>query len=566
MRARIAIYGISFSGIVISLLLLNLQSILPTESLSEDTLAGLRILAIALVVISLGMVLLAKPLARLANQFFSETGVALTSLKAQFRQALVPENRVYLLLVLILMGLAAALRILYIRQPMRTDESLTYLNYVSKPIYLAISDYSAPNNHLFHTFWAWIAIRLFGDTAIILRLTTFVSGVLIVPISFEMIRAHYNKRAALFTAGLVAVSSVLIEYATNARGYSLQMLLIFLSLRIAYALRTSWNMALWASFALVNALALYTIPTGLYAVSGIYLWLAANVFIERDEEWPKRLRAVVYSGLLMTALTLLLYAPVVIVTGIGSLTSNTYVTPLAFPLFISSVGEMLQATVAQWHTSMPLPIALLLLVGFVIALVKHRKLSDYPLTLALPLLLVCALLITFQRVAPYTRVWLYLLPIYLGMASAGLIWLIDLTKQSKFILPALGLIGLVWGTALVVSSDSPYWSKETGTFRDAEAVINDLAPLIAEEPEARIIYEHPSGEMLHYYARHHDLPEGAISQGGVTPPILYVVVNTEYPQTLESVLLLNGIDAALYSEPKQIIIYHWAAIYRAVRQ
>ena len=566
MRTRIAIYGIAGIGIVASLLLMNLGSLLPAESLSEDTLAGLRLLAIALIAICIGMAIFARPLARLVDAFLGDTRQALTSASELLRSAFAPANRPYLLIVLALTVLAAILRLMYINQPMRTDESLTFLNYVSKPIYLAISDYSAPNNHLFHTFWAWIATRLFGNSEAALRLTSFVSGVLIVPISFELVRVLYNKRAALLTAGLVAISSVLIEYATNARGYGLQMLLIFLGLRMAYSLRVSWNSALWAAFSLVLALALYTIPTGLYAVSGIFLWLAANIVLERQSDWLKRLGALIISGVLMVAITALLYAPVLIVTGLGSLTSNTYVTALEFPLFLSSVGDMLQATLVQWHTSLPLPIGLLLLVGFVIALVAHRKLADYPVTIVVPLLLIAIVLITVQRVAPFTRVWLYLLPLYFGVATAGLVWLIDRLPQAKPVYAGIAIIGLVWGAGLVVSSDSPYWSLETGTFRDAEAVIIDLAPLIANEPDARIVYEHPSGEMLHYYARRHGLPGDAISQGGISPQTLYVVVNTEYPQTPETVMRLSGIDASLYSEPEAIADYPLATVYQLVRQ
>src|SRR5688572_18130278 len=45
----------------------------------------------------------------------------------------------------------AALRLYYLQQPMRYDESITYVHFAANSWTTAISSYTYPNNHVFHT-------------------------------------------------------------------------------------------------------------------------------------------------------------------------------------------------------------------------------------------------------------------------------------------------------------------------------------------------------------------------------------------------------------------------------
>src|SRR5689334_17814838 len=48
-------------------------------------------------------------------------------------------------------ALGLALRLRYLGQPMRYDESATWLDYASRPLVRGLADYRFPNNHLLHT-------------------------------------------------------------------------------------------------------------------------------------------------------------------------------------------------------------------------------------------------------------------------------------------------------------------------------------------------------------------------------------------------------------------------------
>src|SRR5678816_637484 len=68
-------------------------------------------------------------------------------------------HRVALGLVLFL---ALAIRLYYLYQPIRYDEATTFLYFAVRPLPAAISDYSFPNNHIFHTLLVWLVTRILG--------------------------------------------------------------------------------------------------------------------------------------------------------------------------------------------------------------------------------------------------------------------------------------------------------------------------------------------------------------------------------------------------------------------
>jgi hypothetical protein len=61
-----------------------------------------------------------------------------------------------------------------------------------------------------------------------------------------------------------------------------------------------------------------------------------------------------------------------------------------------------------------------------------------------------------------------------------------------------------------------------------------------------VIWEHPSGDSLAYYASQMGIDWAAYTEGKTTGD-LYVVLNTEYPQTLETVARWNGVALERYN-------------------
>ena len=53
-----------------------------------------------------------------------------------------------------------------------------------------------------------------------MRLPALIAGILLIPATYLLFRVISNNLAALLSSALVAVSSPLIEFSTNARGYT----------------------------------------------------------------------------------------------------------------------------------------------------------------------------------------------------------------------------------------------------------------------------------------------------------------------------------------------------------
>jgi Dolichyl-phosphate-mannose-protein mannosyltransferase len=335
---------------------------------------------------------------------------------------------------------AAGLRLDYLAQPVRYDEALTFNEFASRPLYYALSFYPEPNNQLFHTLLVHLSYLVFGDQPWAMRLPALVAGVLLVPATYLAGRALYDGRAAMGGAALVAASSILVEYSTNARGYTLLCLLFMVGLALAaYVVRTG-NACAWLALAVVMALGFYTIPTMLYAFATLLVWLAwtrldaargarpeashgTRPEASRGGSWRPDWAAIAGLVVATAGLCLVLYLPPMLVSGLTNLLGNRFVTPLGWTEFATELPRSLRATWALWTRDLPWPVVALLVVGFWVATGRHRATSALPgPPLVLAALVACLPILVVQRVVPFERVWLFLLPLGLLTAAAGLVY------------------------------------------------------------------------------------------------------------------------------------------------
>ena len=107
----------------------------------------------------------------------------------ELREAWGSESRDHRVAWLCILVIALDIRLLYLRQPMRYDEAITYMYFVRESWPDALSLYTYPNNHLFHTALAKACIAVFGNSPWVLRLPAFLAGTLIVPATYAVARA-----------------------------------------------------------------------------------------------------------------------------------------------------------------------------------------------------------------------------------------------------------------------------------------------------------------------------------------------------------------------------------------
>jgi hypothetical protein len=485
----------------------------------------LRIAAVLAFAAGAGGFLARHRLAGLLGTFGDSARREVQALVDALRAGLAAESRAHLgaLMTVILLGLVVRIEFLF--QPMRYDEAGTSVHYVSQPWYIPVTTYTAPNNHVLHSVLAQITTSIFGSAPWALRLPALIAGILLIPATYLVGRAFYGRNAGLLAAALVAGASILVEYSTNARGYTLVALLFVLLLALARHLRTSWAPAAWAAFAVLGALGFFTVPVMLYPFGAVVTWLAAAIWLEgRDQRllYRRLAPAVLATG----TLTILLYLPILATSGVGALTSNEFVQPQSFSYVADELPDSVRRVASGWHRDLPLAVTIVLAVAFTLAIVFHRRLARQPVPPAAASLVWIVPVVLAQRVVPFERVWLFLLPLYLVTAAAGLAWIL---RRSQLV----ATLAVVASTALVTSAfvtRSVYHSEDTSTFRDGEQVARFVETRL--EPGQKVLVAPPADLILEYWLERRGLEAAELVYWQEPPARLLVVVKEgprDYP-------------------------------------
>jgi uncharacterized membrane protein len=338
---------------------------------------------------------------------------------------------IYLILgVITLIGVF--LRMLVLNKPIEYDEAYTFIYFASRSFKHILADYSAPNNHIFHTILVGLAYRLFGGEPWVLRLPAFIAGILIVPVMYITARRFFSRQQALAASALIAVGHWFIMYSVNGRGYTMLILFALLQANFAGILVAQQSKPALIAFALTGALGFYTIPIFLYPMAGISLWVVTTYLIGKESWQDKFHRLAVFLGTCIGSglLTLVLYSPVIIFgTGFSSLFNNEIVESLNWSTFIENLDPRITRAWRKWMVRIEPTTQDLLSGGFLLSLFLYRKISNQKLPLQVFLGIAVVILLLLQRVTPLPRMWLYLEAFYLLFAAAGLVWLADVLAR-----------------------------------------------------------------------------------------------------------------------------------------
>ncbi len=453
--------------------------------------------------------------------------------------------RLTLLALLSISGIAALNSLIFLSQPMRYDESYTFLAFAIRPFRYVISDYHLPNNHIFHTILVFLAYHLLGNQPWAIRLPAFLAGVLAVPACYLLASLLYDRDTGLLSAGLLAASAAMVEYATNARGYTLVTLFTLLTFGLGAYLKAHKNALAWVLFVLFSALGFYTIPIMLYPFGMLMAWLFFSALLKDvDPDYGASfIPLLVAAGGCVVLLTAVLYLPVFRSTGVQAVVGNRFVSALEWDDFSEGVIARLRNTWLFWNTSAPPFFGAVTAAGFLASLGLHWKISRQRLPYALVAALWFALVLTIQKVAPWPRVWLFFLPLFYIGAAAGIMVLarkaLELVRavrarQVVFVLAVLGIAGLL---SIYQARDQAGKSfKAPGSMGESEEVTLYFKGRLQAGDAVAIVS--PVNIPTHYYFIRYGVPTGYLCGARCDSGFrqVFVVVNTREGQTLESVL------------------------------
>lgn len=484
-----------------------------------------------------------------------------------------PVAWTYLLALVAITGAAAVLRAVRLDHPMRYDESFSLLMFALPAKAAAWFNYSAPNNHLLHTLLVHLMTYTGSIAPPVIRAPAFLAGVALVPAAAEFARrASRREVAGLLAAGFVGASSLLVEYSANARGYSIICLAtLLMGCCTVSILEDPRRRRAWVAFVIISAAGLCTIPVMLYPI-GIF---AAVIVLQSI--WAPAAeghRRVAIGRLLMSlaaagVLTGVFYLPAVRISGPGAILANRFVTPRPLQEVIAHLPAAAGQTLADWTRDAPGLLLGLIILGLIASMVIgiRRRRVLWLVPAGGPVLLALAALI--QRVVPFPRVWLFLLPVVLASAGVGLAELggaawTNTARRTWILLGSLLIAVAVGQSAWLMGRRTYLISEDPDTLVEARQIIQDAGRLADGRTAILWNWDVPNWPPLQYYA----LLDGKWGTGFVDyrhsdcSRALLIVDNAH---SLEELYQSNPAAERLYHPPRPWRTYKQAKVYLARR-
>jgi hypothetical protein len=236
-----------------------------------------------------------------------------------------------------LFGLLLLVRGYYVlHYPLYGDEVVSYYCFVRQGAVAVTSFYPIPNNHIGYSALCWLLSQLSDHFYWTMRAPTFLLSGLGTALVGLLLLRHVSFRVAALTVLLFGFFPYSLLQSVIGRGYFLLAVSGQLSFVAALALLrgTPRRRLAWALLLASSVLGLYAMPTYLLLFASLCGALGLMYVAQRQ---PAALGRLVLAGLLTALPTVLLYAPVLLVSGPGALFSNDYVAPRASLTLLDSL-------------------------------------------------------------------------------------------------------------------------------------------------------------------------------------------------------------------------------------
>ncbi|MBD2768409.1 hypothetical protein IC235_10945 [Hymenobacter sp. BT664] len=275
------------------------------------------------------------------------------------------------------LGLLAALTLLraYLSQASVTperDDAGSYALFVSQGLFATATYYPVPNNHVLSNILDWLFYRVNPDFWWTMRLPVLLTTTATTVLLFLGLR-HWRLafRPAVVAVLLFSLSKLIVHHSAVGRGYWLltafAAVVFFATLALTHGTRQP--RAAWVLLVVSGVLGAYTVPTFALVIASAFSWLGYQFGRQRAAANILRLGV---AGLLVVAATLLLYAPMLFVSGPTLFFSNGYVTAHPFGEFLAGLPTYLWQSEGFLTGQMQVGAVLTVLVGVGSAVLMRR--------------------------------------------------------------------------------------------------------------------------------------------------------------------------------------------------
>ena len=471
--------------------------------------------------------------------YFLETAV---HVKSTVKRQFLKPNLKYTIPFFIILLTSILIRLYFINGPLRYDEGFTYYYFSQKPFYLTMSFYEYPNNHIFHSLLVKISCLIFGDSAVSLRLPALFFGVTLIPIVYLYVGKLFSKSAALLAISLIAISSVLISYSVNARGYSLLFSAFVLLLVLVEILKRENNKFLWTLFILIQVIGIYTIPIMLYECMIVNSYFIFTGVFRKIELSYLSSKIVLKSALTVAVLSVLFYLPVYLLMGSEAIVANEYVKSRSYFEVFAILPDQMNYMLKYFTMDFPLWLNIVLVGGIGTALFIFKQSRQLFVTI----LFFLVFIFVIQRVIPFARVLAFLFPIFYIFSAVGIAFALNLAgklKSNLYTIITCFIILMVMSFQLV-QTNSPTKEFDKPPMRNQTKVFSFLKKALKKED--RLLYCFPLEASVKGYFTFEKLNEKNLENEVFSSKNVFFLVGNQFKQSVDLVLIKNEIDCKLF--------------------
>jgi hypothetical protein len=426
-------------------------------------------------------------------------------------------------------GVGLVVRGYFLAQPMRHAESYTFLDFVNQG-FLFLFYYPSANNHVLHTILVKLSTLIWGSHPASIRLPAFLAGIACIPLTFCLCRKLMPERSGILASMAMAVAPYMVFYSVNARGNSLLVLLALALALLGIHVAERPSLPGWALVSLVAALGMLTMPTMLFAIAGVYLWLVCLLLCQRRTFTAILRDFVVPCGIMTFAFTLILYLPSIVASGgMEPIMAIRSVEKRSLPWqeVFHQIYPHCKTVVGYFLGGIPRAVLLAGLILLIAGIFGAAVRRNWPLFLLFPsMLLGAGVVFLLKHAIPPARIWLYWMPFSFVVMDAGLTYLDErLPRGLRSLLPPLLVaLGSFYAVSLMsmdvvrkgISPQAPVAAKYVrpllaGSFPEAPFLAKYLKPLLSSNDVVHA--GGPAERPLHFYLWYYAIPHAKKAAG-----------------------------------------------------
>jgi len=400
-----------------------------------------------------------------------------------------------------------------ISYPIHIDEAFSYVFFASKGLTVSAVFYPGPNNHVGYTLWVALLSK-FLPASWAIRLPVLLQACVATLAGYTWLANRYGTLTAMVSILLFTLSEYGLFYAVHGRGYWAVAFCTFIMLwAIESQYQTPYRRIYYVIGIVAAIYGFYSVPVFLYPFIGVSLWGVWRISAKNFEGLQNWLIAL----FIVFIITSLLYLPILLFNDWHTLTANPWVLRGQESFWKDYFSYLIEVNAAFYGTekigfAVVLLCWLLAFIGIFIP--SYRSIS---------MLIICLgvlpfVLIIFQKVLPFTRVWLYksvVEYVFIG------IFLGYLAQKNHFL--RYGVVAL-----LVCGSLFQLHTHHTRLHQDKGIYVN------AQNCAKRIMQENPTRVFAN-----HDLYQVMLRYEAVQIPISFDIETKTLDNTADIVIANN---------------------------